>query len=269
MITRSKILSLLAVFAILVAACQPAATPTTAPATQPPAQPTEPPAPEATEAPEPTEAPAEEAVTITIWHGWRGDYVTPIQEVFDAYTAEHPNVTIELSNPENLGEAATVAIPAGEGPDIFAWANDVIGTQALAGNIVALDDYGVDQAFLESVYEPASVNGVVWQGQIWGLPETQEGIALVYNTELVTEEFLPGDPSDFDERPRPSRKPTASRCSATRASPARMPITWRPYTSGSACRRTSTTRATPISIRPRQWRPASGSPRSNPICSRK
>jgi arabinogalactan oligomer / maltooligosaccharide transport system substrate-binding protein len=43
------------------------------------------------------------------------------------------------------------------------------------------------------------VNGVIWQGKIWGLPETQEGIALVYNKDLVTEEYLPSDPSNFDD----------------------------------------------------------------------
>lgn len=150
----------------------------------------------------PTEAAAEEPVaagevTIQIWHGWAGEYFTPIEEVFNAYEEAHPGVTIELSKPDNLNDAAKVAIPAGEGPDIFAWANDQIGTQALAGNIVPLNDLGVDQGFLESTYEPAAVSGVVWQGQIWGLPETQEGIALVYNKDLVTEEYLPTDPMDF------------------------------------------------------------------------
>lgn len=146
----------------------------------------------------PTEAgAAAEAVTIQIWHGWAGEYFTTIEGVFKAYEEAHPGVTIELSKPDNLADAAKVAIPAGEGPDIFAWANDQIGTQALAGNIIPLNDLGVDQAFLESTYEPAAVAGVVWQGQIWGLPETQEGIALVYNKDLVTEEYLPTDPMDF------------------------------------------------------------------------
>lgn len=150
----------------------------------------------------PTEAAAEEPaaaeeVTIQIWHGWAGEYFTTIEEVFKAYEEANPGVTIELSKPDNLNESIQVAIPAGEGPDIFAWANDQIGTQALAGNIVPLNDLGVDEAFLESTYEPAAVAGVVWQGQIWGLPETQEGIALVYNKDLVTEEYLPTDPMDF------------------------------------------------------------------------
>ncbi|MCB0122458.1 MAG: hypothetical protein KDE58_09460, partial [Caldilineaceae bacterium] len=122
---------------------------------------------------------SDEAVTISIWHGWAGEYYANIEQVFQEYMDAHPNVTIELSKPDNLGEAAKVAIPAGEGPDIFAWANDSIGDQALSGNIVPLNDLGIDQEFLENTYEPAAVNGVVWQGQIWGLPESQEGIALV------------------------------------------------------------------------------------------
>lgn len=134
---------------------------------------------------------------ITIWHGWGGDYFTAIEKTFKDYEAAHPGVKIELSKPDNLSDAAKVAIPAGQGPDIYAWVNDQIGSQALAGYIVPLNDLGIDEGFLKSTYEPAAVNGVIWQGKIWGLPETQEGIALVYNKALVTEEYLPKDPMDF------------------------------------------------------------------------
>ena len=141
----------------------------------------------------------EEPVTITVWHQWSGDYLTAIEQAFKDYTAEHPNVTIDLSKPEDTSNALSVAIPAGEGPDIIGWANDQIGTQALAGNIVALNDYGVDLTFLNTTYEPAAVRGVVWQDKIWGLPESQEGIAFVYNKAMVTDEYLPTDPMDFDD----------------------------------------------------------------------
>jgi arabinogalactan oligomer/maltooligosaccharide transport system substrate-binding protein len=154
--------------------------------------------PAAEEAPAAADAAASgDVTTITIWHGWAGEYATAIEEVFAEYEAANPTIDIELSRPENLNESASVAIPAGEGPDIFAWVNDQIGGQALAGNIVPLNDLGVDEEFLNSTYEPAAVAGVIWQGQIWGLPETQEGIALVYNKALVTEEYLPTDPMDF------------------------------------------------------------------------
>jgi arabinogalactan oligomer/maltooligosaccharide transport system substrate-binding protein len=154
---------------------------------------TEPPATEA-----PTEQPVEQ-VTITIWHQWSGDYLKAITNVFQEYMYNHPGVTIDLSKPEDVTAALAVAIPAGEGPDIIGWANDQIGTNALNGNIVPLDDYGVDMAFLESTFEPAAVAGVVWQGKIWALPESQEAITLVYNKAVASEADFPTDPLNFED----------------------------------------------------------------------
>jgi arabinogalactan oligomer/maltooligosaccharide transport system substrate-binding protein len=136
-------------------------------------------------------------VTLTIWHQWDGKYLDAITAVFVQYMVEHPNVTIVLDKPENVSDALKVAIPAGEGPDIIGWANDSIGKQAVAGNIIDLDSLGVTQDFLNSTYEPAAVNGVVWQGKIWALPESQEGIALVYNKAFATAADFPTDPMDF------------------------------------------------------------------------
>ncbi|MGC9336031.1 MAG: extracellular solute-binding protein [Anaerolineae bacterium] len=179
------LLALLVALSLVIAAC--------GPAEEPAAEPTQP----SVEEPA-AEEPAEE-VTISIWHQWAGDYLTAIEQAFRDYEAEHPGVTIDLSKPEDTSNALSVAIPAGEGPDIIGWANDQIGTQALAGNIVALNDYGIDMTFLNSTYEPAAVRGAVWMDQIWGLPESQEGIAIVYNKALVTEEYLPSNPMDFED----------------------------------------------------------------------
>jgi arabinogalactan oligomer/maltooligosaccharide transport system substrate-binding protein len=208
------VLNVALVAAFALAACTPAATPaptavpqpTTAPATSAPVA-TAAPAATATTAPAATEAPtaapaattAAKQVTITIWHQWDGKYLEAIQKAFDAYTVAHPNVKIDLSKPDKVSDALTVAIPAGQGPDVIGWANDQIGTQALAGNIVDLGTLGVDKAFLQSVYEPAAINGVVWLDKIWALPETEEAIALVYNKELVTDKYLPSGPSNFDD----------------------------------------------------------------------
>ncbi len=178
------LMTILVAMSMLIAACAPTATEVAPePTTEVVAEPT---------------AVSAEPVTITVWHQWSGDYLTAIEQAFKDYTTEHPNVTIDLSKPEDTSNALSVAIPAGEGPDIIGWANDQIGTQALAGNIVALNDYGVDLTFLNTTYEPAAVRGVVWQDKIWGLPESQEGIAFVYNKALVTDEYLPTDPMDFD-----------------------------------------------------------------------
>ncbi len=192
------ILSVLLVAVFVLAACQPAATPTEEVVAPPPAEATKAPA-EPTAVPaEPTAVPVTET-TITIWNQWDGKYLEAIEQVFNDYETAHPGVVIDLSKPEDVKNALTVAIPAGEGPDIIGWANDAIGEQALNGNIVAVSDYGITADFLSSTYEPAAVNGVTWMGSIWGLPETQEGIALIYNKDLVTEEYLPADPLDFED----------------------------------------------------------------------
>jgi len=143
--------------------------------------------------------PVDKPVTITIWHQWDGKYLEAIQAAFDEYTKLSPNVTIDLSKPDDVANALNTAIPAGEGPDIIGWANDKIGEQALAGNIVDLSTLGITMDFLKANYEPAAVNGVVWSDMIWALPESQEGIALVYNKDLVTAEYLPTDPMNFDD----------------------------------------------------------------------
>lgn len=202
--------SMLLIATMVLTACGGAATvaPTTAPAaeepTAAPVEPTVAPA-EPTMAPEATMAPTAETAacpdgekTISIWHGWSGAYLDAIAAAFANYTATvNPCVKVELTFTQDIANAITVAIPAGEGPDIIAWANDAIGTQALAGNIVDLTTLGVDVPFLEANYEPAAVAGVQYSGGIWGIPESQEGIALIYNKDIVTEEYLPTDPMDF------------------------------------------------------------------------
>jgi len=195
--TLWTLIGVLVVLSLILSACgaEPTATPVPTkappPPTATPVPPTKPPTP-------PTATPVPKK-TITIWHGWSGDYFKAIEAAFMDYMKANPNITIELSKPENLNDALKAAVPQKKGPDILAWANDQIGVNALAGNIVDLGKYGVDKAFLTATYEPAAVTGMIWKDKIWGLPESQEGIALVYNKELMTDEFLPKDPKNFDD----------------------------------------------------------------------
>jgi len=188
------VMSLLVVAAMMLAACGGEATPTEA--AEVPTDVMEPEEP--TDVPEEPTEPAEGQI-ITIWHQWSGDYLDAITQAFADYEAANPGVNIVLDVPEDVSNALDVAIPAGEGPDIIGWANDQIGAQALVGNIVPLEEYGVDMAMLESIYTEPGVVGVVWNDTIWGLPETMEGIAMLYNMDLVTDEYLPADPMDFED----------------------------------------------------------------------
>ncbi|MBN1657315.1 MAG: ABC transporter substrate-binding protein, partial [Anaerolineae bacterium] len=112
------LLALLVVMSLVLGACG---------ATEEPAvEPTEAPAGQATQAPaeEPTQAPSGPVgVPLTIWHQWSGDYLTAIEEAINQCAADQ-GVTIDMSKPEDTSNALSVAIPAGEGPDIIGWAND-------------------------------------------------------------------------------------------------------------------------------------------------
>lgn len=211
----SAVLALLMTMSLMLSACGGAVTPKRTPSPEATEMPvvTQSPA-EATDTPALTQTPAEatnvpaatptlastkpaEPTRITIWHGWAADILRPIEAVFRAYEATHAGILIELSKVDNLNDALAIALPAGEGPDIVAWSSDQIGINVLSGNIVALNAVGIDEAFLRSTYQPAAASAMLWNGQIWGLPETEEGIALVYNKALVGEADFPYDPLDF------------------------------------------------------------------------
>jgi len=145
----------------------------------------------------PAEEPMAEEVTISLWHGWTGAYYDAIEAVFAEYEEANPGVNIELINQENLSDAMAVAVPAGEGPDILAWVQDQVGRNALVGNIAPVTEF-FSADYLAENFEPAATAAMIWQDEVWGIPEAQEGIALVYNKELISEDMLPTDPTDFD-----------------------------------------------------------------------
>jgi arabinogalactan oligomer / maltooligosaccharide transport system substrate-binding protein len=139
-----------------------------------------------------------QGTTLQLWHGWQGAYADAITQVFDDYNSTNTDgITVELTNPGDLNNSLQAAIPAGQGPDIIAWADDVIGNNVLAGNIAPLSDYGITEDWLKANYEPAAVNGVIYDGKIWGLPEAQEGVSLICNSDVISASDFPSDPEDF------------------------------------------------------------------------
>ncbi len=108
----------------------------------------------------------------------------------EEFNAAHDDVQIKLVQVESLDAALEVALPAGEGPDVLAGTQEQLGRHVLAGEIAALDAT-FDTEYLERTFEPAAARAVVWDGRVWGIPETQDGIALLYNRDLVS--TIPGD----------------------------------------------------------------------------
>lgn len=178
---------LMAVFMIaslLLGACAPKATeaplveePTAAPVVEEPT--------EATVVEEPTEAPAveEPAVTLRIW---ADDTRTPILlDLADDFLAEY-NVKLEVEDlgvVQDIRSQAIIAIPAGEGPDIFVGVHDWLGALVESGLVAPIELGDKADSFVGS-----SLDAFTYvDGNLYGVPYATENLGFFYNTELVEE----------------------------------------------------------------------------------
>src|SRR5437879_843172 len=79
--------------------------------------------------------------TITVWHGWQGDYLTAKKAIFDAYTKLHPNVKFQLVHQDDVVPKSITALKSGNGPDIIDFVDDHPGNVVLSNSVVHLDQY--------------------------------------------------------------------------------------------------------------------------------
>ncbi|HKB17608.1 MAG TPA: extracellular solute-binding protein [Candidatus Dormibacteraeota bacterium] len=130
--------------------------------------------------------------TITIWHNWQGGYLDAKKAIFDAYTKQYPNVTINLVHKDDIATAVTTAVPAGQGPDIVAWVDDVVGKFVKLEVIKPIDGLdGVDMSYMNANFTKAAVDADTFDGKIYGMPETVEAITMIYNKDLVSADQVP------------------------------------------------------------------------------
>jgi raffinose/stachyose/melibiose transport system substrate-binding protein len=192
------LLSLVLVTAFLLAACTTPA-PTQAP---PPEEPAETQAPEATEPPAATEAPAEK-VTITWWHITTKDPgLTDWQNMADAYMAEHPNVTIEITVLENeaFKTKLTTVLQSGDPPDIFqSWGGGGFNQQVQAGLLKDITaDLDADPAWKDS-FAPGALGVYSYQGKNYGVPWDMGMVGFWYNKDLFAEAGIDAPPATWTE----------------------------------------------------------------------
>ena len=196
-------LIILAMVATMVlAACGPAATPepTAAPVVEEPVVTeapvmTEAPATEApvmTEAPTavPTEEVVEPVATLKIW---ADDTRTPIlNDLADEFLADY-NVALDVQDlgiVQDIRSQVIIAIPAGEGPDIFVGVHDWLGALVDSGLVAPIDLGDKKDEFVQSTLDAFTYT----DGNLYGLPYASENLGFFYNTDLVKE-----PPKTWDE----------------------------------------------------------------------
>ncbi|MBP7687011.1 MAG: extracellular solute-binding protein [Thermoflexales bacterium] len=185
--TRLMLVSMLVVLGILLAACGGAATPaaTQAPAAKPTDKPAEPAA-KPTDVPAAPPAAAGPKGEVTLWHayGTGSAEEAALTQALDAMKKDMPDVKVNvLQIPfDQVFNKWETEVAAGGGPEMFTVPNDNTGNQARGGLIAPLDDLlkGKTDAF-----PPASFEGAVVDGKVYGVPGIIKAVALYYNKSTV------------------------------------------------------------------------------------
>jgi arabinogalactan oligomer/maltooligosaccharide transport system substrate-binding protein len=176
------VVTFLMVAVTLVAACSPSVT--TVPTEVPIDDPVDDPIDATADAVE-TE-PAKEPVTLELWILDRvgTEAMDTVKTVVDQWAAETGNtVIITEGNQFEMLNKIPVAIPAGEGPDLFMNINNYVGGDYSAQLIVPLEDYLPDEE--KAKYAQGALDSFTLDGHLLGIPFAADTMALVYNKALV------------------------------------------------------------------------------------
>ena len=140
----------------------------------------------------------EEKVKLIIW---ADDTRTPIFRDIGKEFTEKTGITVEVTEMllDDIREQAIITAPAGKGPDFLVGAHDWIGKLVVNGTIASID---LPKHVLEQ-FDPVTVEALSYGGKLYGIPYAREGVALVYNKELV-----PEPPATWDQLLEIARKLT-------------------------------------------------------------
>jgi len=177
-------LGLVLVASLLLSACAPAA-PTPAPAA--PAAPTATTAP-AKEAPtaEPPKEAAKVKIRATVWLG--DAELDALGKLTEAYQKTHPNIEVEWINIVGGGnygrDKLQTMIAGGDAPDLMMLNTGQFEQLATRGALKPLNDFIDAEKFDLSIYWPQAIEGITYQGKMYGLPRDMSNVILYYNKDL-------------------------------------------------------------------------------------
>jgi raffinose/stachyose/melibiose transport system substrate-binding protein len=188
--SRHRIAALLATATIAFAACGGAANPAPSSAAPSAAAPSGPPASTGTSG---------EPMTVDWWHITTADPgKADFQAIADAYTAEHPNVTIKITVLENEAFKTKLSTTAaGDYPDLFqSWGGGIMAAQADAG---LLKDITADIADWKDTINPGALSIYNYNGKQYGVPWDMGMIGFWYNKALFEQAGITAPPTTWDE----------------------------------------------------------------------
>lgn len=129
---------------------------------------------------------SEPSADMRIWHEFTEAEEEDNQQ-FIADFEEETDHTVKLEGVGTLDEQLETAMPAGEGPETWAWAHDWVGRFAVREDPPFLYDASDDIDTDLDVFTGTAADAVQYDGGVYGLPFGSETVALFYNEDLVAE----------------------------------------------------------------------------------
>jgi multiple sugar transport system substrate-binding protein len=133
-----------------------------------------------------------ENVSIEIWWHEYGPFTAYVYELIDRYQQMHPNVTINpvVASQADLNQKLTVALASGTGPDILDQDISFYSAYYDKGVLdpIKLDVFCTDsQSDIEAQYIGNVLEGVTFDGSIYGLPYQTNSMSFFLSTDAFNE----------------------------------------------------------------------------------
>ena len=136
-------------------------------------------------------ASAQEDVTLRVWDQFTGPEGAVVDQIYEAFTEQNPNVTIEREafDTDQMRQTVNTALASGTGPDVIFYDTGpgFAGVLQEANLLQPLDgmadQYGWRDRLVESALQGATIDG-----QLYGLPLQIDLIGLYHNQTLMEQE---------------------------------------------------------------------------------
>jgi multiple sugar transport system substrate-binding protein len=112
-------------------------------------------------------------VTLRLWTHQNDAFNGGYQALIDAYTAENPNVTIELEtfDYDTYIQTLQTALPAGTEADILQMFGSWVCSYATGGNLAPVPDNVISLADAQAQIFPAQIGGYTCNDVLYGVPQ--------------------------------------------------------------------------------------------------
>lgn len=135
--------------------------------------------------------------TVELWHSWAGKDGDALAAILDRFLQTNPNIQVETVFVDygDLARSYTEAVQGGGGPDLILAPNWWLRELTAANVLWPIDSQVTAQERMQ--YIPATIENLVWEGTLYGLPTDYELVALYFNRRLLDESNLPGSVDDL------------------------------------------------------------------------